>query len=295
MVSDKINNMSAISFRDGLEKDGNREAKKMKKISEFDKEGFKKEVVNNVKNLFRKTIDEATDQQVFQAVAYAVKDDIIDRWIATHKEYEKQNVKTVYYLSMEFLMGRALGNNLINLTYYNEVKTALDELGFDINVIEDQEPDAALGNGGLGRLAACFVDSLTTMDLPAYGCSIRYEHGLFRQKIVEGYQTELPDEWLENGNAWEISRPEEAVKVVFGGQIECNWVDGQMVFNYKNAHTVLAMPYDVPLVGYDSKIVNKLRLWGATIPTDVDMINYDRDTFNRMMEDKNLADRKSVV
>ena len=182
----------------------------MKKIVDFDKEGFKKEVINNVKTLYRKTIDEATQQQVFQAVCYAVKDDIIDRWISTHKEYEKENVKTVYYLSMEFLMGRALGNNLINLTFYDEIKEALDELGFDLNVIEDQEPDAALGNGGLGRLAACFLDSLATLGYPAYGCGIRYRYGMFKQAIVDGYQVEKPDDWLKDGNPFEVRRAEYA-------------------------------------------------------------------------------------
>lgn len=166
---------------------------------EFDKEDFKKQVVSNVKNMYRKTIDEASKQQVFQAVAYTVKDYIIDRWIATHREFEKEDAKTVYYMSMEFLMGRALGNNMINLTCYKEVKEALDELGFDLNVIEDQEPDAALGNGGLGRLAACFLDSLSTLGYPAYGCGIRYRYGMFAQKIENGYQIEIPDDWLRDG------------------------------------------------------------------------------------------------
>ena len=156
------------------------------KKSNFNKEAFKKAVVENVKVQYRKTIDEATPQQVYQAVSYAVKDYVIDRWIATHKEYEKKNAKTVYYLSMEFLMGRALGNNMINLTYYKEIAEALDELGFDLNAIEDQEPDAALGNGGLGRLAACFLDSLATLGYPAYGCGIRYRYGMFRQEIRDG-------------------------------------------------------------------------------------------------------------
>lgn len=198
----------------------------MKKISDFDKESFKKEVAKNVKTLYRKSIDEATNQQVFQAVCYAVKDDIIDRWIATHKEYEKRNAKTVYYLSMEFLMGRALGNNLINLTYYDSVKEALAELGFDLNFIEDQEPDAALGNGGLGRLAACFLDSLATLGYPAYGCGIRYKYGMFKQGIKDGYQVELPDDWLRDGNPFEVKRSEYAVEVKFGGYVR---VENKMV------------------------------------------------------------------
>lgn len=195
----------------------------MKKMADFDKESFKKDVINNVKNLFRKTIDEATQEQVFQAVSYAVKDHIIDRWIATQKAYEEKNAKTVYYLSMEFLMGRALGNNMINLTCYEQVKEALAELGFDLNVIEDQEPDAALGNGGLGRLAACFLDSLATLNYPAYGCGIRYRYGMFKQAIENGYQIEKPDNWLKNGNPFEVKRPEYEVEVKFGGYVatEC--------------------------------------------------------------------------
>ena len=177
----------------------------------FDKALFKSAVTFNVKNMFRRTIDEATPQQIFQAVAYTVKDDIIDQWITTHKEYEKKDVKTLYYLSMEFLMGRALGNNMINLREYKEIAEALDEMGFDLNAIEDQEPDAALGNGGLGRLAACFLDSLATLGYPAYGCGIRYRYGMFKQKIEDGYQVEVPDNWLENGNPFEIRRPEYAV------------------------------------------------------------------------------------
>ena len=185
----------------------------------FDKETFKKNVIYNVKSQFRKTIDQATPNQVFQAVAYAVKDIIIDEWIATHKEYEKQDVKTLYYLSMEFLMGRALGNNIINIMAKDEIKQALDELGFDLNLIEDQEPDAALGNGGLGRLAACFLDSLATLGYPAYGCGIRYRYGMFKQKIENGYQVEVPDEWLKDGNPFEVRRAEYATEVKFGGYV----------------------------------------------------------------------------
>lgn len=185
----------------------------------FDRETFKYSVIYNVKNMFRRTIDEASPQQVFQAVAYAVKDVIIDEWIATHKEYEKQDVKTVYYLSMEFLMGRALGNNIINICARDEIREVLKELGFDLNVIEDQEPDAALGNGGLGRLAACFLDSLATLGYPAYGCGIRYRYGMFKQKIENGYQVEVPDEWLKDGNPFEIRRSEYAQEVKFGGYV----------------------------------------------------------------------------
>ena len=193
----------------------------------FDKKLFKNSVINNVKNLFRKTIDEATPMQMFQAVSYAVKDIIIDEWIATHKEYEKQDAKTVYYLSMEFLMGRALGNNIINIGAREEIKEALDEMGIDLNVLEDQEPDAALGNGGLGRLAACFLDSLATLGYPAYGCGIRYRYGMFKQKIEDGYQIEVPDNWLKDGNPFEVRRAEYATEVKFGGYVKTVWEDGR--------------------------------------------------------------------
>ena len=235
----------------------------MKKISDFDKESFKKEVAKNVKTLYRRSIDEATNQQVFQAVCYAVKDDIIDRWIATHKEYEKRNAKTVYYLSMEFLMGRALGNNLINLTYYDSVKEALAELGFDLNFIEDQEPDAALGNGGLGRLAACFLDSLATLGYPAYGCGIRYKYGMFKQGIKDGYQVELPDDWLRDGNPFEVKRSEYAVEVKFGGYVRVENKNGKNYFIQEDYQSVRAVPYDLPVIGYGNNVVNTLRIWDA--------------------------------
>ena len=193
----------------------------------FNKEFFIRSVKYNVRTLFRKEIEEATEQQIFQAVGYAVKDAIMDAWIATQKEYEKTDPKIVYYMSMEFLMGRALVNNLINLTFYDEVKEALEEIGLDLNTIEDQEPDAALGNGGLGRLAACFLDSLATLGYPAYGCGIRYHYGMFKQKIKDGYQVEVPDEWLKNGYPFELRRPEYATEVKFGGYVKHVWEDGK--------------------------------------------------------------------
>ncbi|MBR6223112.1 MAG: glycogen/starch/alpha-glucan phosphorylase [Lachnospiraceae bacterium] len=262
----------------------------MKKISEFDKEGFKKEVINNVKTLYRKTIDEATNQQVFQAVAYAVKDDIIDRWIATHKEYEKKNVKTVYYLSMEFLMGRALGNNLINLTYYNEIKEALDELGFDLNVIEDQEPDAALGNGGLGRLAACFLDSLSTLGYPAYGCGIRYRYGMFKQAIKDGFQVEKPDDWLRDGNPFEVRRAEYAVEVKFGGYVRVEQgPNGRNNFIQEDYQAIRAVPYDLPVIGYGNNVVNTLRIWDAEAIQDFNLDSFDKGEYQKAVEQQNLA------
>ncbi len=256
---------------------------------DFDKEAFKKEVVNNVKTLYRKTIDEATEQQVFQAVSYAIKDTIIDQWIATHKEYEKQNVKTVYYLSMEFLMGRALGNNLINLTCYKEVKDALDELGFDLNVIEDQEPDAALGNGGLGRLAACFLDSLATLGYPAYGCGIRYRYGMFRQEIQNGYQIEKPDDWLRDGNPFEVRRAEYACEVKFGGHVKVEYKDGRNHFVQEGYSSIRAVPYDIPVIGYGNNVVNTLRIWDAEAMQDFNLDSFDKGEYQKAVEQQNLA------
>lgn len=256
---------------------------------DFDKEVFKKEVVNNVKALYRKTIDEATQQQVFQAVSYAIKDTIIDQWIATHKEYEKKNAKTVYYLSMEFLMGRALGNNLINLTCYNEVKEALDELGFDLNVIEDQEPDAALGNGGLGRLAACFLDSLATLGYPAYGCGIRYRYGMFRQEIQDGFQIEKPDDWLRDGNPFEVRRSEYACEVKFGGNVKVEYKDGRNRYVQENYSSIRAVPYDLPVIGYGNNVVNTLRIWDAEAIQNFNLDSFDKGEYQKAVEQENLA------
>ncbi|MDD6072409.1 MAG: glycogen/starch/alpha-glucan phosphorylase [Clostridiales bacterium] len=256
---------------------------------DFDKEAFKKEVINNVKTLYRRTIDDATQQQVFQAVSYAIKDTIIDQWIATHKEYEKQNPKTVYYLSMEFLMGRALGNNLINLTYYNEVKEALDELGFDLNVIEDQEPDAALGNGGLGRLAACFLDSLATLGYPAYGCGIRYRYGMFRQEIQDGYQIEKPDDWLADGNPFEVRRSEYACEVKFGGHVRVENKNGRNQFVQEGYSSIRAVPYDVPVIGYGNNVVNTLRIWDAEAIQNFNLDSFDKGEYQKAVEQQNLA------
>lgn len=258
-------------------------------MADFDKENFKKEVINNVKNLFRKSIDEATQQQVFQAVAYAVKDDIIDRWIATQKAYEKQNAKTVYYLSMEFLMGRALGNNMINLTCYEQIKEALDELGFDLNVLEDQEPDAALGNGGLGRLAACFLDSLATLNYPAYGCGIRYRYGMFKQAIEDGYQIEKPDNWLKDGNPFEVKRPEYEVEVKFGGYVRTECRDGKNYFVHTDYQAVRAIPYDLPVIGYGNNVVNTLRIWDAEPIQEFNLTSFDKGEYQNAVEQANLA------
>ena len=255
----------------------------------FDKKLFKSSVINNVKNLFRKTIDEATPMQMFQAVSYAVKDIIIDEWIATHKEYEKQDAKTVYYLSMEFLMGRALGNNIINIGAREEIKEALDEMGIDLNVLEDQEPDAALGNGGLGRLAACFLDSLATLGYPAYGCGIRYRYGMFKQKIEDGYQIEVPDNWLKDGNPFEVRRAEYATEVKFGGYVKTVWEDGREHYVQEGYQSVLAVPYDLPIVGYGNNVINTLRIWDAQPINTFDLEKFDRGEYQKAVEQENLA------
>ncbi len=260
----------------------------------FEKDVFKRDVRNNVKTLFRKEVEEATPQQLFQAVSYAVKEAIIDDWLATQKKYEKDDPKTVYYMSMEFLLGRALGNNLINMTAYKEVKEALEEMGIDLNVIEDQEPDPALGNGGLGRLAACFLDSLATLGYASYGCGIRYRYGMFKQKIRDGYQVEAPDNWLKDGNPFELRRPEYAKEVRFGGNIRVEYDEsGKTHFVQENYESVMAIPYDYPIVGYGNHIVNTLRIWDAEAIVNFQLDSFDRGDYHKAVEQENLA--KNIV
>ena len=257
----------------------------------FKKEAFKKSVKDNVKFLYRKTIEEATQEQIFQAVSYSVKDVIIDNWLATQKAYDEQDPKIVYYMSMEFLMGRALGNNLINLCAYGEVKEALEELGFDLNCIEDQEPDPALGNGGLGRLAACFLDSLATLNYAAYGCGIRYHYGMLKQKIEIGYQIEVPDNWLKNGYPFELRRPEYAKEVHFGGyvRVEYDPEKGGNKFIHEGYQAVKAIPYDMPITGYDNDVVNTLRIWDAEPIVDFELDSFDKGDYKKAVEQENLA------
>ena len=257
----------------------------------FKKEAFKKSVKDNVKFLYRKTIEEATQEQIFQAVSYSVKDVIIDNWLATQKAYDEQDPKIVYYMSMEFLMGRALGNNLINLCAYGEVKEALEELGFDLNCIEDQEPDPALGNGGLGRLAACFLDSLATLNYAAYGCGIRYHYGMFKQKIQNGYQIEVPDNWLKNGYPFELRRPEYAKEVHCGGyvRVEYDPEKGGSKFIHEGYQAVKAIPYDMPITGYDNDVVNTLRIWDAEPIVDFELDSFDKGDYKKAVEQENLA------
>ena len=256
----------------------------------FEKETFKKEVVENVKYLYRKTMDEASEQEIFQAVSYVVKDVIIDQWLATQQEFDKADPKIVYYMSMEFLMGRALGNNLINLTAYKQVQEALDEMGLNLNLLEDQERDPALGNGGLGRLAACFLDSLATLGYPAYGCGIRYKYGMFKQQIRDGYQVEVPDNWLKNGYPFELKRPEYAKEVKFGGWVS-SYVDenGRTIFKQEGYQSVQAVPYDMPIVGYGNGIVNTLRIWDAQPVECFSLDSFDKGDYQKAVEQENLA------
>lgn len=259
-------------------------------MQNINKEEFIRSIEDYTKVLFRKSVNEASKQQLFQAVSYSVKDLIIDQWMATHRVYEENDVKTVYYLSMEFLMGRALGNNIINMGANKVIKEALDELGIDLNVIEDQEPDPALGNGGLGRLAACFLDSLSTLGYPAYGCGIRYKYGMFEQKIENGFQVEVPDNWLKDGNPFEMKRSDYAVEVKFGGYVRITKDNnGREKFVQENYQSVLAVPYDLPIVGYSNNVVNTLRIWDAEAIDNFNLDSFDKGDYQKAVEQQNLA------
>ncbi len=260
----------------------------MKKVA-INKEQLKQDIIDNVKVLYRKDITEVGNEQVYQALSYAIKDIIMDEWIATHKEYEKQDAKIVYYMSMEFLMGRALGNNIINICAVQEVKEVLEELGFDLNTIEDMEPDPALGNGGLGRLAACFLDSLASLGYPAYGAGIRYHYGMFKQKIENGYQVEKPDDWLKDGFPFEVKREEYACEVRFGGRVRTENIEGRTKFVQEDFGSVRAVPYDMPIVGYNNNVVNTLRIWDAEPIVNFSLDAFDRGEYHKAIEQENLA------
>ncbi len=256
----------------------------------INKEDLHKAIVYNMRMLYRKDIEEATVQQIYQALSYSLKDYIVDMWIDTHKAIRKEDAKTVYYLSMEFLMGRALGNNIINLKALPVVKEVLTELGVDLENIEEEEPDPALGNGGLGRLAACFLDSLATLGYPAYGCGIRYKYGMFKQKIEDGFQVEKPDNWLKDGYPFEIKRAEYATEVKFGGYVKMvKGADGRERFTQEDALSVRAVPYDIPIVGYDNGVVNTLRIWDAEAINDFNLDSFDKGDYQRAVEQENLA------
>lgn len=256
----------------------------------FDKKAFIQSVRDNLKNLYRKTLEEADQQEIFQAVSFAVKDVINDRWLATQQVFDKEDPKIVYYMSMEFLMGRALGNNLINLKEYKEVREALDEIGLNLDVIEDQEPDPALGNGGLGRLAACFMDSLSTLGYAAYGCGIRYRYGMFKQKIQDGFQVEVPDNWLKNGYPFELYRPEYTYEIKSGGHVRTeSREDGSLRFVQEDYQSVLAIPYDMPVLGYGNNVVNTLMIWDAAAKDYFELDSFDKGDYQKAVEQQNLA------
>ena len=260
------------------------------------KDMLKEKLRENVKTLSRKTIETATKEQVYEALAFTIRDIVTDKWIATHEMYSREDAKVVYYLSMEFLMGRFLGNSIINLTLGNDIREALDELGFDLNAVEDSERDPGLGNGGLGRLAACFLDSLSTLALPAYGCGIRYHYGIFEQKIENGYQVEVPDNWLEAGDLWGIKRQEYAVEVQFGGNVRAvKQPDGTYKFVQENCQSVLAVPYDYPVLGYGNHTVNTLRLWDAQAVNRFDLSSFNKGDYSKAVEEQNLARTLSEV
>ncbi|MDD6057501.1 MAG: glycogen/starch/alpha-glucan phosphorylase, partial [Clostridiales bacterium] len=256
----------------------------------FQKKAFLEDVRENVKNLYRKTLEDANQQEIFQAVSYTVKDVIIDKWLDTRKAMEKEDPKIVYYMSMEFLMGRALGNNLINLKAYKEVREALEEIGLNLDVIEDQEPDPALGNGGLGRLAACFMESLATLGYGAYGCGIRYRYGMFKQKIEDGFQIEVPDQWLKNGYPFELRRPEYTYEVKFGGYVKAEHTpEGKTRFVQEGYQSVVAVPYDMPIVGYGNNMVNTLMIWDAEPKECFELLSFDKGDYKKAVEQENLA------
>ena len=258
--------------------------------TKFDKKAFKKEVEDNVRKMYRKDFADASEQEVFQAVSSVVKDMVIENWIDTQKAVKEQDPKTVYYMSMEFLVGRALGNNMINLCNYDKIKECLEEMGFNINAIEDQEPDPALGNGGLGRLAACFMDSLSTLGYSAYGCGIRYHYGMFKQKIEDGYQKEVPDDWLKNGYPFELVRPEYTYEVKFGGYVRAVVnADGKTEFVHENYNSILAVPYDMPILGYNNNVVNTLMIWDARAKEEFSLASFDKGEYEKAVEEQNLA------
>ena len=265
---------------------------------EFEKktvEAIKEELLEKIRTAFGSGLEEATDEQIYQALAMMIRDEVMQRRSASRGIRKQTGSKKVYYLSAEFLVGRALHNNMVNLVNESNYLKALEELGIDKNVIFEQEPEPGLGNGGLGRLAACFLDSLTTLKLPAMGCTIRYEFGLFRQKLVDGYQVEVPDNWLDSGNIWEIPRPDETVEVHFGGRVIPYDDNGRMRFRHENYNVVEAVPYDIPIVGYDNCMVNMLRTWSARSPKRIDMQSFNSGQYVKAMAERELAEVISKI
>jgi starch phosphorylase len=262
----------------------------------IDKKKFKDNIAEQLKLNFSITLEEANKRQLFDAVSYAIMELIHENWIKTRQTYDKKDVKQAYYLSAEFLMGRAMGNNLVNMSILKDVKEVLDEIGFNYNEIEEQEYDAGLGNGGLGRLAACFLDSLATLGLPGHGYGLRYRYGMFEQKIIDGHQVETPDKWLRYGDPWSVCRQDEAVEVKFGGYVEVESDDsGRHHFRRITDEIIIAIPYDMPIVGYGNNTVNTLRLWQAESPEDFDLQLFNEGLYLKAIEKSNVAKNISRV
>ena len=268
----------------------------MAKNGSISKAQIKDGIVGHLRTQYRKTIATASDAQLYNALAMTIKDHVSNNWIDTHAHFEKEDVKTVYYLSMEFLMGRFLGNAILNLSLTDVVKETLDEIGIDINLAENAEPDPGLGNGGLGRLAACFLDSLSTLGYPAQGCGIRYHFGIFEQHIENGYQVEKSDHWLKNGDPWGVRRDEYAKEIKFGGRVVSKKDEtGEYRFDIEDFQSVMAVPYDYPVVGYKTKMVNTLRLWDAEPVNRFDLQSFNQGQYDRAVEEQNLAKNLSSV
>lgn len=238
----------------------------------------------------------ASDRDFYMSTAWSIRDHLAERWAATEQRYSQNNVKRVYYLSLEFLMGRALGNALLNLGLEDPTVQALEPLGYQLEELEEHEPDAALGNGGLGRLAACYLDSMATLGLPGYGYGIRYEHGIFRQKMVDGQQVEMPDNWLHDENPWEIARPERTYPVRFYGRVEAERdEEGRLHYTWEDTHDVLAMGYDMPIPGFRNRTVNTLRLWAAKATQEFDLEDFIRGDYVAAVQAKTRTETISKV
>lgn len=261
----------------------------------FDKESIKESIIGKLQRYNGRTIQEASNAQIYRALASTVRDQIMQKWMISREERKANNSKRLYYLSVEFLMGRSLYTNILNLVSTDAYQQALKELGIDVNAVLQEEPEPALGNGGLGRLAACFMDSLASLDLPTMGCTIRYEYGLFRQKIIDGQQVELPDYWLGNGNVWEIPVMEDACEVHFNGHVDVEDQNGRMTFVHKDYNTVEAIPYDMPIVGYDTSTVNTLRLWSARAPKRLNLNDFGEGHYVQATAEKELTEAISNI
>ena len=264
-------------------------------LSNYTKDEIIASVKGKLERHFGCEVSDATQDQIYMALANTVRDQVMERRTSSRGERKRQRAKKLYYLSAEFLIGRAMHNNMINLLNETAYVEAAKELGIDIQSVAECEPEPGLGNGGLGRLAACFMDSLASMNLPAMGCTIRYEYGMFQQRIVDGFQVEMPDNWLRNGNIWEICRPNETCEVHFGGYIEEDWSSGTLKVVHRDYNTILAVPYDVPILGYNTSMVNMLRTWAARSLNSIDMANFNDGRYSRAMEEKALTEVISGV